>query len=101
MASSDSQIDKPRGCPKRAELPNVTINTGMQSINTERASLRNSKRCVENALRMEQKQSSKDSFLRLATKQYKPGLSKAAEYSNYSQTIGLSTQAKSKHECLK
>ena len=40
MASSDSQIDKPqRGCPKRAELPDVNINTGAQSINTERASL--------------------------------------------------------------
>ena len=38
MASSDSQIDKPqRGRPKRAELPDVNINTGMQSINTERA----------------------------------------------------------------
>ena len=60
MASSENQIDKSRGCPKRVELPNITINTGMQSINTERASLRNSKRCVENALQMEQKQSSKD-----------------------------------------
>ena len=40
MASSDSQIDKPqRGRPKRAELPDVNINTGAQSINTERASL--------------------------------------------------------------
>ena len=40
MASSDSQIDKPqRGRPKRAELPDVNINTGTQSINTERASL--------------------------------------------------------------
>ena len=39
MASSDSQINKPqRGRPKRAELPNVNINTGDQSINTERAS---------------------------------------------------------------
>ena len=39
MASSDSQIDKPqRGRPKRAELPGVNINTGAQSINTERAS---------------------------------------------------------------
>ena len=39
MASSDSQIDKPqRGCPKRAELPDVNINTGAQSINTERGS---------------------------------------------------------------
>ena len=36
MASSDSQIDKPQcGCPKRAELLDVNINTGMQSINTE------------------------------------------------------------------
>ena len=36
MASSDSQIDKPqRGRPKRAELQDV--NTGAQSINTERA----------------------------------------------------------------
>ena len=39
MASSDSQINKPQnGHPKRAELPDVNINTGMQSINTERAS---------------------------------------------------------------
>ena len=38
--SSDSQIDKPQpGRPKRAELPDVNINTGAQSINTERASL--------------------------------------------------------------
>ena len=37
MASSDSQIDKPQhGRPKRAELPDVNINTGAQSINTER-----------------------------------------------------------------
>ena len=36
MASCDSQIDKPqRGCPKRAELPDVNINTGTQRINTE------------------------------------------------------------------
>ena len=36
MASSDSQINKPqRGHPKRAELADVNINTGMQSINTE------------------------------------------------------------------
>ena len=41
MASSDSQIDKPqRGRPKRAELPDVNINTGAQSINTERASFK-------------------------------------------------------------
>ena len=40
MACSDSQIDKPqRGRPKRAEMPDVNINTGAQSINTERASL--------------------------------------------------------------
>ena len=33
---SKSQIDKPqRGRPKRAELPDVNINTGAQSINTE------------------------------------------------------------------
>ena len=40
MASSDSQIDKPqRGRPKRTELPDVNINTGVQSIiNTERVS---------------------------------------------------------------
>ena len=41
MASSDSQIDKPqRGRPKRAELLDANINTGVQSINTERASLK-------------------------------------------------------------
>ena len=41
MASSDGQIDKPqRGCPKRAELPGVNINTGVQSVDTERASLK-------------------------------------------------------------
>ena len=40
MASSNSQIANPRsGRPKRAELPDVNINTGAQSINTERASL--------------------------------------------------------------
>ena len=39
VASSDSQIDKPqRGRPKRAELLDVNINTGAQSINTERSS---------------------------------------------------------------
>ena len=33
MASSDSQIDKPqRGYPKRAELPDGNINTGMQNL---------------------------------------------------------------------
>ena len=36
--SKSTQIDKPqRGRPKRAELLDVNINTGMQSINTERA----------------------------------------------------------------
>ena len=36
MASSNSQIDKTQhGHPKRAELPDVNINTGAQSINTE------------------------------------------------------------------
>ena len=40
MASSDSQIDKPQpGRPKRAELPDANVNTGTQSIDTERASL--------------------------------------------------------------
>ena len=40
MASSDSQINIPQhGHPKRAELPDVSINTGAQSINTERAFL--------------------------------------------------------------
>ena len=40
MASSDRQNDKPqRGRPKRAELPDVNINTGAQSINTERVSI--------------------------------------------------------------
>ena len=41
MASSDSQIDKPqRRRAKRAELPDVNMNTGAQSINTEKASLK-------------------------------------------------------------
>ena len=40
MASSDSQIDKPQhGLPKRAELLDVNINTGAQSINTGRTYL--------------------------------------------------------------
>ena len=39
MTSSDSQIDKPqRGPPKRAELADVNINTGEQSINCKKAS---------------------------------------------------------------
>ena len=41
MASSDSQIDKPQhGHPKRPELPDININTGVLSIKTEKASLR-------------------------------------------------------------
>ena len=41
MTSSDSQVDKPQcGRPKRAELPDVNINTGAQSITTERAGQR-------------------------------------------------------------
>ena len=40
MASSNSHIDQSqRGRPKRAELSDVNINTGEQSINIERASL--------------------------------------------------------------
>ena len=40
MASSDSQIDKPQhGHSKRAERRDVNRNTGIQSINTERASV--------------------------------------------------------------
>ena len=40
MARSDSQLDEPqRGCPKRAELPDVNIDTGAQSINTDRERL--------------------------------------------------------------
>ena len=39
MASRDSQIDKPQcGRPKRAELTDANINTGMQSIDTDRVS---------------------------------------------------------------
>ena len=40
MASSNSQTDKQQhGRPKTAELLDVNINTGAQSINTETASL--------------------------------------------------------------
>ena len=36
MVNSDSQIEKAQcGHPKRAELLDVNINTGVQSINTE------------------------------------------------------------------
>ena len=45
MASSESQIDKAqRGRPKRAELPDVNINTGAQSI-ILRASLNLQNKC--------------------------------------------------------
>ena len=38
MAGSDSQIDEPQhGRPKRAELQDVNINTGAQSIDTEQS----------------------------------------------------------------
>ena len=41
MSSSDSQIDKPqRGRLERAELPDVNIDTGAQSIPTERRDIR-------------------------------------------------------------
>ena len=41
MASNNNHIDKPQsGRPKRAELLDVNINTGAQSINTERTSLK-------------------------------------------------------------
>ena len=41
MASRDSQIDKAQhGHPKRAVLLEVNINTGVQSIETERVSLK-------------------------------------------------------------
>ena len=49
MASNDSQINKPqRGRPKRAELPDVNINTGAQSINIERVFLNSlhKKKCL-------------------------------------------------------
>ena len=36
MASSNSEIDKPqRVCPKRAEMLDVNMNIGMESINRE------------------------------------------------------------------
>ena len=41
MPSRDSLIDEPQhGCPKRAELPDVNINTDSQSINTATASFK-------------------------------------------------------------
>ena len=51
MTSSDSQIDKPQpGRPKRAELPDVTINTGAQSINTESLFSLNSQEILQSAV---------------------------------------------------
>ena len=47
MTSSDSQIDKPH---KRAELPDVTINTGAQSINTESLFSLNSQEILQSAV---------------------------------------------------
>ena len=39
--SSDIQINEPQhGHPKRADLPDINIKTGVQSINTARASLK-------------------------------------------------------------
>ena len=41
MASSNSQTDKPQcGRPVIAELPDININTGIQSINTDTTSLK-------------------------------------------------------------
>ena len=41
MACSESDFDKlQRGYPYRAELPDVNIKTGAQSINSDRASLK-------------------------------------------------------------
>ena len=37
-ARNDRQINESCGCPKRAELSDVNINTGAQSSNTETAS---------------------------------------------------------------
>ena len=54
MASSDRQIDKPqRGRPKRAELPDVNINTDAQSINTERTSLRTTNKITTDVARLD------------------------------------------------
>ena len=42
MSSSDRQIKPHRGRPKRAELPDENLNTGAQSVSTERDSLQSS-----------------------------------------------------------
>ena len=54
MASSHSQIDKlQHGHSNRAELLDVNINTGVQSINTERASLNEVKMyCMQGVQRL-------------------------------------------------
>ena len=45
MTRSNSQIDKPQhGHPKKAGLPDVNINTGVQSINTESLLILHTKR---------------------------------------------------------
>ena len=43
-ARNDRQINKSCGCPKRAELSDVNINTGAQSSNTEKTSLTGQKK---------------------------------------------------------
>ena len=49
MASSDSQIHKPqRRRPRRAELPDVNINTVAQSINAENWNWKSKALKVEN-----------------------------------------------------
>ena len=47
----DSWIDKPRGCPKRAVLPDVHINKGAQSINTERSSFNDKTKCKKSTVK--------------------------------------------------
>ena len=47
----DSWIDKPCGCPKRAVLPDVHINKGAQSINTERASFNDKTKCKKSTVK--------------------------------------------------
>ena len=58
MASGDSQIDKPQcGCPKRAELPDVNINTGTDSINTESFKKSVKKTCSGEVVQQDQEES--------------------------------------------
>ena len=69
MASSDSQISKPQcGHPKRAELPDVNINTGAQSINTERASLTAQCQCIVQCTKLHTEQVSLIAKITIATK---------------------------------